>query len=47
MLDILEWGLDVIGVTYKRLDGRYRYANLTFTVCSLLTTLSSILLIYI
>ena len=45
MLDILEWGLDVIGVTYKRLDGRY--ANLTFIVCSLLTTLSSILLIYI
>lgn len=23
MLDILEWTLDVIGVTYKRLDGRY------------------------
>lgn len=23
MLDILEWTLDVIGVTYRRLDGRY------------------------
>lgn len=23
MLDILEWTLDVIGVTYSRLDGRY------------------------
>ncbi|PWA42329.1 hypothetical protein CTI12_AA545780 [Artemisia annua] len=23
MLDILEWDLDVIGVTYKRLDGRF------------------------
>ena len=23
MLDILEWALDVIGVTYLRLDGRY------------------------
>lgn len=23
MLDILEWALDVIGVTYRRLDGRY------------------------
>lgn len=22
MLDILEWTLDVIGVTYRRLDGR-------------------------
>jgi len=22
MLDILEWALDVIGVTYRRLDGR-------------------------
>uniref|UniRef100_A0A2N9J7G3 Helicase ATP-binding domain-containing protein n=1 Tax=Fagus sylvatica TaxID=28930 RepID=A0A2N9J7G3_FAGSY len=33
MLDILEWTLDVIGVTYKRLDGRYCSANLTFTVC--------------
>ena len=35
MLDILEWTLDVIGVTYKRLDGRYCSANLTFTVCIL------------
>lgn len=23
MLDILEWTLDVIGLTYRRLDGRY------------------------
>lgn len=23
MLDILEWALDVIGLTYTRLDGRY------------------------
>jgi SWI/SNF-related matrix-associated actin-dependent regulator of chromatin subfamily A containing DEAD/H box 1 len=23
MLDILEWTLEVIGVTYRRLDGRY------------------------
>lgn len=23
MLDILEWTLDTIGVTYRRLDGRY------------------------
>lgn len=23
MLDILEWTLDVLGVTYRRLDGRF------------------------
>jgi hypothetical protein len=23
MLDILEWALEVIGVTYRRLDGGY------------------------
>lgn len=23
MLDILEWTLDILGLAYKRLDGRY------------------------
>lgn len=37
MLDILEWTLDVIGLTYRRLDGRYcsncLYILLTFHSC--------------
>lgn len=31
MLDILEWTLDVIGVTYRRLDGRYWHTYVTVT----------------
>lgn len=30
MLDILEWTLDVIGVTYRRLDGRYQFQLFSF-----------------
>lgn len=34
MLDILEWTLDVIGVTYRRLDGRYHCTYLPFVAMS-------------
>lgn len=33
MLDILEWTLDVIGVTYRRLDGRYCSISIHSTEC--------------